>query len=218
MNFSEHPGNLSARERWNAIHAENKREDIVYDAWLEDFDELLESCATPVINLGCGGGNNVKYLVERGISLIACDYSSAAISNIRKNFPEVQAAECFDMTEGLPFPDSFTDIIIADLSLHYFPERVTESLLRELKRVLAPGGILLARLNSVKDINHGAQEGEELERHLRRSEDGRLKRFFDLEDIERFFADWDIVSAREGELRRYALPKMLWTLLLRSDK
>ena len=47
------------------------------------------------------------------------------------------------------------------------------------------------RVNSVKDVNHGAGEGKEIESHLYETADGRLKRFFDEKDIQKFFADWE---------------------------
>lgn len=62
------------------------------------------------------------------------------------------------MTRGLPFENNFTDLIICDLSLHYFREKTTFEILEEIKRVLKPDGILLFKVNSVKDVNHGAGE------------------------------------------------------------
>ena len=47
------------------------------------------------------------------------------MENVRKNFPELIDAKCFDMTNGLPFDDNYAGIVIADLSLHYFSEETT---------------------------------------------------------------------------------------------
>ena len=203
----------TAKSYWNAIHSHYERNEIRCDDWLDQFIRIIDKCESPIIDLGCGCGNNTKYLVERGKQVIACDYSPNAIENIRKNFPEIMEAKCFDMTEGLPFPDGYTELLIADLSLHYFSENTTRFLLGEIKRVLTGDGMLLMRVNSVNDINHGAGEGEEIERHLYRTSDGRTKRFFDEADIHRFFGDWDISYCKENELHRYALPKQLWTMI-----
>ena len=120
-----------ANERWNELHSNYERDKIKYDDWLELFKRAIDSCKTPIIDLGCGSGNDTLYLVERGKKVIPCDYSSNAIQNIQKNFPEVERTECFDMTRGLPFEDNFTDLMICDLSLHYFRERTTFEVLED---------------------------------------------------------------------------------------
>jgi len=208
----------SARDYWNNIYACCERERITYDDWLSNFEDTVRNCDTVIVDLGCGSGNDTKYLVERGKKVIACDYSLQAVQNISKNFPEAVGAECFDMTEGLPFEDGFTELVIADLSLHYFTQEVTGYVLDEIKRILKPNGVLLARVNSVRDVNHGAGQGKEVEHHLYKTADGRLKRFFDRNDIERFFADWEMLFVREEEMTRYALPKILWTVMLRATE
>lgn len=45
-------------------------------------------------------------------------------------------------------------------------------ILNEIRRILVPGGHLLARVNSINDVNHGAGQGTEVEHHLYRTEDG----------------------------------------------
>lgn len=207
-----------ANERWNNIHKTYDREKIKYDDWLQLFDRAIINCKTPVIDLGCGSGNDTLYLIEKGKTVIPCDQSTNAIENIKKNFPEVEQAKCFDMSKGLPFEDNLTDIIIGDLSLHYFTEQQTFKILDEIKRVLKPNGLLLFRVNSVKDVNYGAGEGKELEPHLYETDDGRYKRFFDVEDIEKFFSSWEKLYMREETLGRYGSEKILWRVAMQVKK
>ena len=207
-----------AKAHWDAKHACYVRSEIQYDDWLRQFDEVIQRCTTPIIDLGCGSGNDTKYLIERGKQVVACDYSENAIKNIRKNFPEVTDAKCFDMTEGLPFPDRFTSLLIADLSLHYFSEHTTYAILEEIRRVLKTDGFLLLRVNSVRDTNHGAGQGTEIEHHYFALPDGQYKRFFDREDIDKFFRGWELLQLTESQMTRYELPKMLWTGLFRVKK
>jgi len=213
-----HGGSSTAHSRWDRLHAAYERDQISYDLWLQDFDSVLQSCRTPIVDLGCGSGSDTKYLIERGKAVIACDYSARASENIRKNFPEVHDALCFDMTGGLPFADGFTDILIADLSLHYFTERVTKAILAEIRRVLTPRGVMLFRLNSHKDVNFGAGQGAEVEKNYFRTEDGRYKRFFDREDICRIFDDWEILRLSEGQTGRFGPTKELWVAMARPRR
>ncbi len=207
-----------ANKRWNNVHEHYERNEIKYDDWLDLFERAINNCTTPIIDLGCGSGNDTLYLIERGKQVIPCDYSQNAIQNIKKNFPEVAKAECFDMTKGLPFDDDFTDIIISDLSLHYFTEKKTYEVLEEIKRVLKPNGILLFRVNSVKDVNHGAGQGTEIEPHLYETEDGRLKRFFDNNDFDKFFTNWNKLYLHEETMGRYGMEKILWRGAFKVNK
>lgn len=122
------------------------------------------------------------------------------------------------MTKGLPFDDNFTDIIISDLSMHYFTEQKTCEILKEMKRVLKQNGILLFRVNSVKDVNHGAGEETEIEHHLYETEDGRYKRFFDEEDLEKFFANCEKLYIHEETMGRYRNGKSIMERCYASKK
>ena len=206
----------SAVSYWNALHSRYDRESIQYDLWLQQFEPVIQQCRTPIIDLGCGSGNDTKYLIERGKRVIACDYSHQAVEQIRRNFPEVEQAMCFDMTGGLPFDDQFTDLIIADLSLHYFTENTTKFVLREIRRVLTPKGVLLLRVNALNDIHYGAGCGAEIEPHYYLTPDGRRKRFFDSDDIRRIFDEWNFLHLSQDQITRYGPPKELWTAMCRA--
>lgn len=98
--MSANSASSTAHARWDRLHADYERDRIQYDLWLQDFDNILQAYRMPIVDLGCGSGSDAKYLIERGKTVIACDYSARAIESIRKNFPEVQDALCFDMSEG----------------------------------------------------------------------------------------------------------------------
>ena len=201
---------------WNTIHQEMDRENIKVDDWLDDFSGIINACETPVLDLGCGSGNDTLYLINHGKRVISCDQSTNAIKNIKKNFPEVLDTRCFDMLDGMPFDDNSFELIIADLCLHYFREKDTFALLNEINRILSTNGHLIFRVNSINDVNHGAGEGLEVEHHLYETSDKRLKRFFDEEDIRRFFKVFEIEYLREEIMTRYKLEKRLYRGVVRK--
>ena len=172
----------------------------------------------PILDLGCGGGNDTLYLINKGRQVIACDQSERAIQRIRKNFPEVMETKCFNMLDGLAFADASFEVVIADLSLHYFTEKDTSFIISELQRILVPGGYLLLRVNSIYDVNHGAGQGREVEPHLYESGAGTLKRFFDEADIRRFFKEYKIEYLKEETMTRYKLEKKLYRVCVRFEK
>lgn len=82
------------------------------------------------------------------------------------------------------------------------------------------GGLLFCRVNSKRDVLHGAGVGEEIEPGYFRqpARYSQYKRFFSLGDLERFFpsSDWNTLSRQECTVLRYAAPKIAWELVLRS--
>lgn len=207
-----------SKEYWNNIHKNYNREDVIYDNWLDSFHSIIHNCQTPILDLGCGSGNNTLYLIEKGKKVIACDISENAIDNIKKNFPEIENAKCFNMLEGMPFQDNTFELIVADLSLHYFKDKDTRHIINELQRILKGNGYLIIRVNSLNDKNHGAGEGIEIEDHLYKTSDGRLKRFFDEKDIIKYFHNFQIDYLKEETMARYKLPKKLYKVCLRNHK
>lgn len=170
----------------------------------------------PVLDLGCGGGNDTLYLLSKGKQVVVCDQSETAIENIKRNFPEVKETICFNMLDGFPFDDRSFEVIIADLCLHYFGMEDTKGILREIQRVLVPGGHLILRVNSVNDVNHGAGQGKEIEHHVFETESGTVKRFFDEEDIRLFFSDFEIEYLKEETMSRYKLEKRLFRVCVKT--
>ena len=200
---------------WNNKHVNYDRKKIKVDDWLDKFDSIIAECKSPVLDLGCGCGNDTLYFIEKGKKVIACDQSMNAINNIQKNFLEVLEARCFNMLDGFEFEDDSFEIVCADLCLHYFTEKDTCMILNEIRRILVPGGHLFVRVNSVKDVNHGAGQGIETEHHLYRTEDGMFKRFFDEEDVRRLFSGFDILFCEEQKMLRYHSEKIVFCVCLR---
>jgi len=205
-------------EYWNKLHTHYEREEIITDNWLDQFHEIVDNAKGPAIDLGCGCGNDTLYLLNKGKSVIPCDGSMNAIQNIRRNFPEIHESICFDMLDMFPFCNNMTDLVIADLCLHYFKREDTIKILKEIKRVLVNNGHLLLRVNSMNDVLHGVGKGIEVEPHLYMTEDGRYKRFFDRKDIYEIFNMFQIKYVNEDVMTRYKLEKKLYVVDLKNRK
>lgn len=204
------------KDQWNQIHKSYFKGTIEYDNWLDSYLPIIESCSTPIIDLGCGSGNNSLYLREHGKQVIACDYSEEALHIVNQVLKDVQT-RLFDMKGSFPFPDHFVDLVIADLCLHYFSYSDTVNIIKEIQRILTPNGHLLLRVNSVHDFNNGAMQGIELEKHYFAVENMK-KRFFDQEDLESFFSNWTIVDLVEDQMFRYRKPKVLYRGCIQNKK
>lgn len=200
---------LSMWEGWSGT----RRGVPVYDPWLDDYKEELERHRDSVIlDLGCGTGANTQYLAERGFHVLSADYSREALANVRRFIPGSRT-EYVDMNRPLPFADGSFHIIIADISLHYFGESSTVSLMEEIRRILKTEGILLARVSSMNDIYYGAGSGREIQPHFY-DHGSYAQRYFDKADVERFFGMIGRCAYAEAAMTRkeayYSHPKMLY--------
>ena len=204
-------------EYWDEIHKDYDRAAIKVDDWLERFNDIIEVATKPILDLGCGSGNDTLYLINKGKKVISCDQSPSAIQNISKNFPEVYDVKCFNMLDGIPFEDETFEVVIADLCLHYFLDADTKKILNDIKRILEPGGHLILRVNSVNDVLHGAGDGREIEHHVYEMEGKTIKRFFDDEDIRYYFKDFNIEYMNEEIMTRYKLEKRLYRVCVRNQ-
>jgi SAM-dependent methyltransferase len=125
------------------------------------FDLLLKGRITPdmkVLDAGCGGGRNLTYFFRTGFDVSGVDQSAAALAEIQSraavlapNLP----AENFrlEAVEKLSFNDATFDVVLSSAVLHFArDENHWREMVREMWRVLKPGGIFFARLASTVGI------------------------------------------------------------------
>lgn len=203
---------------WDERHSFYEKDKIKVDDWLDVFADIIDKCESPVLDLGCGSGNDTFYFLNKGKNVVSCDQSPNAIENIKRNFPNVLETRCFNFLDGFDFPEKNFEIVCADLCLHYFRLEDTRYIIEEIKKIMTDDGYLFLRVNSVKDILHGAGQGKEIEKHLYKLEDGTIKRFFDKDDIDNIFSDFDIIFCEEQPMNRYALKKIVYSVGLRKRK
>lgn len=191
------------------------------DEWMQRWLPLMKPAAgdSPVLELGCDTGGDTAWLLRHGFTVIAADIAADALQEARRSVPAAMHVR-HDLARPFPFRRHGFGLIIASLCLHYFPWRTTEAAVAELRGCLKPGGLLLCRANSVRDVLHGAGQGEEIEPGYFRQDAhyASCKRFFRRDDVERLFhrQEWSTVSLEERTVLRYAAPKVAWELVARA--
>ena len=201
-------------ERWGEILRRSGRGPD--DPWLERWQPVLETSSdTPILELGCGGGQDACFLTGLGFAVIATDFSEGALELTRRHAPGA-TLENIDLTRGLPFPDAAFRVIVASLCLHYFPWRQTLEILADVRRCLEPRGHLLARFNSTRDPHYSAAEKQEIEENFYLV-GGMPKRLFDRKGVDALFDEgWEMVDAVERVTRRYGEAKVVWEVAARK--
>jgi len=189
---------------------------IVYDLWLQPYLKLIPEIELPVLDLGCGSGNNTKYLLERNIGCISCDYSATALRKVAAHIPNAKTM-LLDIRNPFPFSNDSISCVIADLSLHYFDWSTTKVIMERINNLLVKGGLLLFRVNSVNDYEYGAGRGKEIERHYYKWK-GMKKRFFDNSDIDSLIeGKWKTINQKEVKIERYGKTKTAWEIAIRKE-
>ncbi len=111
----------SAREEWDRIFSRLDHDPGGEDAWLERWRPLFEANRNaPILDLGCGAGDDARSLTRWGLEVVAADFSEKALRATRRRAPRAETKNV-DLTRGLSFPNDHFAVIIASLSLHYFP-------------------------------------------------------------------------------------------------
>jgi ubiquinone/menaquinone biosynthesis C-methylase UbiE len=99
-----------------------------------------------LIDVGCGTGELAMTAVLKGtVSAIGIDATPAMIDIARARAHAGRNAAQFQLAiaEALPFADGAADIITSTYFFHHLPGEVKRQALREMWRVLAPGGRLV---------------------------------------------------------------------------
>ena len=90
-----------------------------------------------VLDVGCGTGRTTAWLAGAGAEVAGFDASPEMLRQARERVPSA-ALEVADLADPLPFGDGSFDLAVASLVMHYVRDWVAP--LRELRRVLTPGG------------------------------------------------------------------------------
>jgi ubiquinone/menaquinone biosynthesis C-methylase UbiE len=95
-----------------------------------------------ILDAGCGAGPLSAALRDRGAIVTGFDKSAGMIEVARRRLGDDADLQVADLGSPLPFPDDTFDDVTASLVLHYLED--WGPALAELRRVLKPGGRLIA--------------------------------------------------------------------------
>ena len=187
---------------------------MINDPWLERWLPLIAQRAgsAPILELGCGPGDDADTLTRAGHHVVALDVSDDAIDVARARVPGAEFHHG-DVREPFMVADASVGVVVASLSLHYFSWPQTEDIVTRIRRVLRSSGVLLCRLNSTNDHNFGASGHKQIEPNYYWVK-GKRKRFFDAADVARLFSrDWIVISSEELTTLKYGKPKVAWEVV-----
>jgi SAM-dependent methyltransferase len=166
---------------WNKKHASGGHESLRHKP--SNFAPVAEKYfleGATIADLGCGVGREAEYFASKGFNVLASDISEEAIKLNKKYFSGLNIQfSVQDLQNPLPYKDSELSVVYSNLSLHYFDDKTTRKIFKEIWRVLKIGGILAFTCKSVHDHHYG--HGEQVEKNVFVSESGHVRHLFSLE-------------------------------------
>ncbi len=139
------------------------------------FDQLLKGRLNPqmpMLDAGCGSGRNLTWFLRSGYDVFGVDQSSGAIARVRAladGLAPRLPPDNFrvEPVEKMSFADSSFGIVISSAVLHFARDEAHwQTMVKEMWRVLRPGGILFARLASTVGLETQVQKIEGRRFHL----------------------------------------------------
>jgi len=102
-----------------------------------------------VLDMGCGWGNNLKFLKDKGFCGVGVDISKTAVQHCKSS--GYTASVC-DFSK-LPFSDSSFDIVFDRQAIQHNTIENIKKTLNEVKRVLKKGGVFFSIMISEADYD-----------------------------------------------------------------
>lgn len=153
LNRRIHEGERRFWEEYGSFYRYLERADA-YQELIHDFGEMLpEHISGRWVDLGSGSGTVIELLLHRArgdAAITASDHNETMLAELRRRFPTGVTIAHVDLVARLPFPDASLDGVTANLVLPYvvhhegaFGNLALERLLRDIRRILKPGGTLI---------------------------------------------------------------------------
>ena len=119
--------------------------------WLDRFADLVRGRG-PTADLGCGPGHVARYLAERGVDVFGIDLSPVMVrvARVRNSGLEFRVGDL----RALDLPDGGLAGLVAFYAIVHLAADELFPVFAELRRVLAPGGALLAAFHAGEETVH----------------------------------------------------------------
>lgn len=141
-----------------------------------DLDQVLDAVGAEIapsdeiVEIGCGVGRISRELAARGARVRATDVSREMLDLARRHNPELENVEWIE-ADGRslePIEDRSADVCFSHVVFQHIPDPgVTLGYVREMGRVLRPGGWAAFQVSTAPGVHRRRSIGERVRAHLR---------------------------------------------------
>jgi len=131
------------------------------DLWLTPAKEVFSFAKelkikglNKVYDLGCGIGRNLFYLIDQNFDVYGSEFSEHAVEEVNQKLKAIKypyKVKCENMT-NISEDDSSFDAVIAFHVVSHGYQKDTKMAVKEIKRILKPGGMVLITFLSRRSI------------------------------------------------------------------
>lgn len=142
---------LGTREFFDEVERYRYQE---YAPWMPRLMEFDRFRGARLLEVGCGMGTDLLQFARGGARCTGIDLTPRSVEITRHRFKLYGADADFMISDGerLPFRDEAFDVVYSNGVLHHTPD--TEGAIRELHRVLRPGGVAKVMLYHRHSLNY----------------------------------------------------------------
>jgi ubiquinone/menaquinone biosynthesis C-methylase UbiE len=122
------------------------------------FDQRPANGSPRILDVACGTGSTLRQLAVAfpAARLYGLDLSPHYVAFARERLHGTDAALVADNAEAMPYRDGWFDAVVSVYLFHELPKNARRAVLREMWRVLRPGGVLViedsAQLSDAPEI------------------------------------------------------------------
>jgi SAM-dependent methyltransferase len=186
-------------QAWDEIF---RNEGRVYHETFPRFDWLVQQFSDQgcerILDLGCGSGRHLVHLSQLGFRVVGLDYSPAGLRMTKQWLGQEGLSASLllgDMRSPLPFRSALFNGILSTQVIHHTRLETIQRTVKELWRILAPGGLAFVTVPAHK---HENEEYVEIEPNtfmpLEGPEKGLPHHIFSVEEYEKLFQAFNIIE------------------------
>lgn len=144
-----------------------------------------------VLDLGCGNGRHAIYFASQGFKSSGVDISEQAIAWANDWATREQLQVDFRVSDiaQLPYESATFDVVVSHGVLDHVTSEVAQRAVKEVRRVLKPGGLFYCDLRSTEDYEFGAGRPTGRNEFILDGgyERGLTQHFFDKDEVDALF-------------------------------